>query len=857
MSEFNKLYSEFLFKTLSNECGFRKKTKFFLDIEIDEELPPSDNLAYLLLATLQYEATASNFCTFFYKKYSEMSNLKEEASNFEEELMCVDKELDNLVNQIRRTILIKYNNEHYTIGNVGPSIYLIYEKDLWYLGKIAYTNKDTSQIIQQNMNDITEYDDLPALEKDTATQTIDVFCVVKDQITNIIGKIDVLKEMAENYRNQLILSLTSSTFSIITSITTLSIEEMGKISKILNCANIACSLTTLVHGIYASIRFYDSNFNVKQALKVIPSAVEIFEQQINMISNDSREVLLFIKPAITAITAVIIGGLNVFGVCDAKAIIQASNFSKAYKEITTDANDIVNFLIEDICQIDINGDKILHKELIDLALEAGELSITPVFKFCTNQDLKNSLLTFQTRYQKAAGTRFKDVINSKAAMSAKTTINGLLSQIIGLIKAVKDVAEQCGRQETLAIMLAGQPGIGKSSLIKPLQKYISEKLGYKNESYDLTKETPDKFYTTYGGQPYGVVNEFMGTSLRNDGFLKSFNKIVSGDHVNLEGSSLEQKYQPADFKVVFLTSNDLCPNLIGDDGLKPETARAVWSRTLRILVEDKEFKGRMGKNTHRKADGSHLTFKIVPLEIQEETNLANITPKLQNISFNELKDMIVEQLVKREFNYLSNIQIPEVGGNPLITNFEDNEQIEKRKRLLESMMLTANAPNIGKEFFCIRMQGNAGVGKSRLAGILSDIVSKFRQIPVRCVSDFKRDSNEEEGVYIIDDILYTKIDKIRYLEWINKGNRNNLYIICSNTVYKLKDEGLLKNIVSRITGKMESQYYMIHDHEPIIPSGYYRRIGLSGSVLISEHQPILQNSSRNNLTILTIMETYV
>lgn len=856
---FHELFSLSLFSENEDISAFRRKIDFFIPIGKDSQIKSEKSFPQILFATREFNKIESNKIKVFLDEYNAaLVQYLEDDGNIEPTLEKMNLSLDQLLIALSLKLHLTYDNKDFYIGRTGEILYFMYDNNEWCLSELIFSHIDTtsvkiepSLILPSMINPLNMTNDDELVPEDKNSASLNMFNVIKDHISNIISKIDALQDLRESLRNQLILSITTSTFSLITSITTLAIENVGRTTKVINCANIAGSLTTLVHGVYASLKMYDNNFNVQQALSVIPSSIEVFQGNIKDVSNSSDGALHYIKPAISAIVAVIVAGLTTVGGFNAKDIIKSGNLSKAYREIATNVNGVVDFVIQDICQMDINGDKIINKELIDLAIEAGELAITPVYKFCTDPPLKNSLLTFQKRYQDIASKRFKDVVNSKAAMSAKTTINGLMTQLIGLIKAVKDVSEQCGRQETVAIMLAGRAGIGKSTLIKPLQKSISDILGYKNESYDLTKETPDKFYTTYGGQPYGVVNEFMGTSMRNDGFLKSFNKIVSGDHVNLEGSGLEQKYQPADFKVVFLTSNDLCPNLVGDEGLKQSTAEAVWSRTIRVLVEDPKFEGRMGNNTHRQKDNSHLMFKIVSPKYQNETNSTNVEANLINISYSDLKDLLIEQIAKREINFLQNIQRPEVNGQPLITNPEDNKTVEDRILALEKLLTKSNSLSKAKEFFVVRLQGMAGVGKTRLASIISGTIAKFRKIGIYNISDFSKQSCSEQGIYIIDDLLYSHREKLKYLSWMNCGHPNNLYIVCSNTIYKTNEKTWINTLQSKITGALEQKYFDVEKTDDFsfpIPSGYYRRIGLSGSVKIPG-EDTLQNSSRNNIFI--------
>jgi len=387
--------------------------------------------------------------------------------------------------------------------------------------------------------------------------------------------------------------------------------------------------------------------------------------------------------------------------------------------------------------------------------------------------------------------------------------------------AIRTVFDASARQETFGVLLAGAPSIGKSFLLTQIWAKLAPIFGYKKDLYNLTISRSDGFFEPYGMQDCGFVNEFMGS--REDAFLTHLNSTISADPKNLEGAF--QKSQPAQFKLVFLTSNDIAPELTRH--LTDPAAKAVWNRILRIQIEDPKCQGRQGINSHRKTDFSHLSIKkVMDTEALAKERVIN---SLSKISLDSLIVEIAHQIARREKCYLTSIV-----NNDIFTN--EQEDIRKRIAKLDAIMSTTNWANAqgGNSYNIIRLQGPLETGKTELAkdiaSAITSVYYKRELVIITQPTQLKEKPSKHPMIYLLDDVVDEETHN-DYFKWINSCNSESLFIITSNTSYTrtLSTTEWMKTKALNCFGfaGAEDHFYVDTKHTH---SGIARRLGLYGRV---------------------------
>jgi len=622
--------------------------------------------------------------------------------------------------------------------------------------------------------------------------------------------------LPQHLKNGAISSIISSLVACSTSTLTMMYADMGVGLKILNSTNVVSSLINLAYQIHNVCITWNINFDIKKVLQEIPSMATNMYSTLQ--SNAASDIL---APAISCICAIIIAGSTLFGVTDVRNVIQLGSLSKATRTLTTDVKEVVNFVLQDLFKLDYTGDSALYNDLIQMARRSSELIVKPVYEFIQNGELYQELHNFPNQVLEKVTKKFSDKNASQVVISAKNMLSTNLTQITELIKAIKIITDQKNRIETLAVLFAGQPAVGKSSFVHYIKDHIAQLLQLPKKMYNLDKS--GGFCLPYGGEAFGLYNEFLGAGLKNDDFLPSFNSVISGDPANFESAHLAGKVQPVMLKTVFLTSNNINPNLVGPDGITYEAAQAVWSRTLRFELKDPKNPTRMSENPHRKKDFSHLTISFVKFN--------EFGQKIEtSVSVKEVIHMIVQQMIIREVNFLKTLEefhLPEC---------------ETRKAFLENL-IKPKANSKTKEFFVVRIQGAAGTMKTCFSERMSQVYESHLRIPVVKLKNFTQET-EERAIFLVDDLVLTLENKREYFSWINKISPGSIVIIVTNEEIK-RQSSLLMSSIAWAIGDNKPYYYKVQEE---LPSGYSRRIGLSGVVYHNEEKIINRIDTQHTIT---------
>lgn len=605
-------------------------------------------------------------------------------------------------------------------------------------------------------------------------------------------------------------SITSSVLAIGTSLHTLFTVETTTTSKVLNSVAIVTSLTTFCLALNKLCDQYKIRNRIPELYPELPGlATEILN------TNTKANSLVWIYPAISTLVGIVIAALTAFKVCDAKSIVEKGRLLTSTKAMSSTANDITKFLLEDIAGLDVTGDQKVFAELHTWAKTSSDLAVRSVMDFIQNAELNTQIHTAVSTTIPLITHKYSNKDLSHAARAAYQLILTNLSKLQEKVEAIKIIADACKRVETFGVLFGGKKGVGKSKLCAYVADYIAGIMGFPKTIYNLNKAKDTGFYGPYGGAAFAEIQEFMALK-DQDPNLAHINQIISGDHFNLESAHLSGKQQPFNGRIVFLTANNLCPDLLRV--LEKEAAKATWDRILRFEVIDEQVQGRTGQNAHRRPDFSHLEFNFITST--DEVNGANLQKR--KVTIDEVLGIILYQTASREYQFLT---------SGLTSTVIDATEAETRIKFLKDIIDKNNKANSGQDFNILRLEGPPYSGKTRIAEQVSSyihgILPTWPVVKVACTDGTMTPATPaKKGVYIIDDIIETNYTSYKtFLSWINSGHPDNFYIICTNHTYPKKWNRNLLYIATTPYWEFDTK---------ACSSGIARRLGLEGEILCSD-----------------------
>nr|QHA33681.1 polyprotein [Atrato picorna-like virus 1] len=642
-------------------------------------------------------------------------------------------------------------------------------------------------------------------------------------VAEAIGNMDFFKTLKCD-TTLLASAIASSVISIGTSVYTLCTTETSTATKVLNSVAIVSSLSTFALAVIKIFNQFNIKHHVDKVFKDLPElATSILSKK--FFSNS----WMWVYPAITTLISIILAGLTSFNICDIKTIIEKSRLITATKTLTTTSNDIAKFIMEDLAGLDVTGDQKAFEELHIWAKRTSELAVKSVVQFIQDPELNFELHNAVNHTLPIITNKYVSKDISHASRSAYQLILTNLSKLQDKIEGVKIINDACKRIETVGILFAGKKGIGKSRLCTYVAEFIASIMGLPKTIYNLNKSKDTGFYGPYGGAAFAEIQEWMALR-ENDPNLAHLNQIISGDHFNLESAHLAGKVQPFQGRVVFLTANKLCPDLLRV--LDIEAAKATWDRILRFECIDELVEGRSGVNSHRKPNFTHMSFKFVTTT--DEVNEANL--KSMDITIHELLGICLYQVANRELQFLK---------SGLETKVLNEDEVRERMSFLRGIVSRNDQPiieataNSGQDFNILRIDGPQYTGKTRLANQIANYVHgllpNWPIIHTKGLEDavLSPKNPSTKGIYIVDDIIEcTKASYQMFLRWINQGHPDNLYIISSNHTYKTKKR---YNVFHLSTTK-----YIDFDTLGV-SSGIARRLGLEREVQCSDGSTLTVN----------------
>jgi hypothetical protein len=705
------------------------------------------------------------------------------------------------------------------------------DANMHQFNELVFTNSKFKDVVNFNPNWLKSYNSKPIvqsvepippkIETETIVTQENLVTLIMEQLMSTLGT-------KLGSKTALIASIMASgAISITSGITTLILTpNPGKAIKILITAQLVTSFTSIVHAIYV----------VCEEIKVAYDKVKVLAQLPDFVAKITPTILSNACPSIvasvTSIISVVLSGLCAISVIDMSDVIKHGNYLRSLGTVNTTVKDSMNFILEDICELDLTGDATLHRDVLQLAHRSAEMARLPYWRFISDAQLRKELMDFQGLVIKTTSKPFSKPKLSVTLRQAQQLLNNNISTLQLKIDAVNTVVNSKRRQETLGVYFSGEAGHGKSTLCTRMMNDVANIMSYKKGLYNLNTVRADGYYEPYGCQDFAALHEFMATRC-DDPNIDKLNGIISSDAFNLESAHLEGKNQPAMFKLVFITANNLNPNLIPK--MTEGAIQGFWDRIVRYEMHDPNYEGRQSANAHRKPDLSHLKFWKVTKGT--EIDAKKIDKSLKETNYRAMVRETCIVLAQRELSF-----IQEHGTNDLLLKEAASvEEMELRKQHLNRIIQgnIANSEDEGQVFRVIRFQGPPKTGKTKLAKqLISYVTSTYLHLKSYKVKDFS-ETPTKPGVYLIDDILeQSKTSLKSYLDWINEGHPDNWYIIVSNHIVPRKKTGYWGFRQESFIANFEG-----------LSSGLVRRFGLYGSVKLDKDY--YYNSSSTQITVNT------
>lgn len=668
-------------------------------------------------------------------------------------------------------------------------------------------------------------------------QGADMVCMVKNHITTTLHS--AITSFLPPYADYipLIASFVSSIISCLTSIVVFATQTPGAWVKAVLSVNIISSLTAFISSIAGMLKTSDLSFDALKATESIPNIASEISDALIMKADDvipnALDPLMWIRIGITTIVAVMFAGLGFTKFVPWRDLASFTSMAEGGKKLADTVTNISKFVMEEALGLQFDHDHPACKELENLTEEGAKLISLQPASYIQNPQSLVKLRQFLPKIV-AATTRKIDKDSSQRYNTIRQLLVTQYKSLLELEKTINAILVTKPKQGTIAVVLSGAAGVGKSELAKYLSNQLCDKLKYQRGIYCLNKRS-DGFYEPYGGQRCAIYNEWM--ALRSeDPLIKDFNLIFSTDPMNFEGAALDAKVQPNQLAVGFLTANTDKPDL--GRVLNEGAAAAVWDRTLHIRVIDPKCRGRQHANLHRKPDFSHLTYQLV---VHSGNMGAHVT--YHNISFAQLTSLITGRVCSAELLFNRDI-LEDIQDQSIKKELEVRNQLLSTELTISSPYTESVIPNaLGREFFSIRLQGLPGCGKSSAAEYIALTLSGLFSLPIQissCEREFEP-MKDQPCIYILDDWVEGPVCQ-QFLEKMNATHSRSIYILCSNTVYKRYTNyknplWSAQRAFSKFIGIWPLDEWDATSNS--LPDGVLRRIGLQGTIRLKDGQQFI------------------
>lgn len=620
-------------------------------------------------------------------------------------------------------------------------------------------------------------------------------------------------------------AVVSAIVTLLSSIITLAIQYNSTAVKLALGASILAALTSFVSNItllFTRFGFWDSSAAHNAAVELTSNIASTITEQPSVVAN-SLDFRTWLTVGVTSLVAILFAGIGLSGAVSWRDLITGSNVLESVKKSSNNIQSVADFILKDMAGLQMDKDYPQCLQLEALAEAGAALQQLSVADFVQKPDKLYELRAYVKKLISATSVKFS-TDNSRRYATIRQLLIEIYRQLTQKLDAINAILATKPRQVTIALMLSGPPGHGKSEFGKYITKRVAQALNYPTNLYCLNKKS-DGFYEPYGGSAIGVFNEFMAMR-SEDAILKDLNLILSSDPMNFEAACLEGKSQPCQLKLVFLTSNSHNPEIIRV--LSEGAVRATWDRIYHIAVDDPLCLGRHHPNPHRKPDFSHLNFRLVSHPSPDNITMTPVTLK-------DIEERLIGRCANAERDYIREILNTEPSSE-VATSLMD------RHRLLGEIMIQCKPydsivtpNNLGREFFVTRFQGLPGSGKSTLVEQLARECSNLFSFPL----EFSRNEAEFQprplpAIYVLDD--WVEPNNVQsFVQKMNQTHEKSMFFVTSNTQYQrvsfyCDPLGCTKRFIGSLAGLNTACPW--DASRSGFPDGALRRIGLQGFIKI-------------------------
>lgn len=546
-----------------------------------------------------------------------------------------------------------------------------------------------------------------------------------------------------------IVGLVSSIIAFISSFVVLYAQDHNGVAKYALYTSICASFITLVSQVNAIFKDYIT-WDDGRAQSVIETASNALSEAVlsgglprsDEIIPNSCNIVDAIKIGITSIVAVIFAGIGFSGIQSWRDLHLSSQIVEDIKKSASTFHSLFDYVLQDVLGFDTSKDYPQVKALERLVEQGTKLQSKSPADFVVHPDLLVCLNNFVRDVVEVTSKKMSGDM-SRRYNTTKQILLELYRHLLSKQDSVNAILATRPRQATIGLLLSGPPGHGKSEFGKYICRRVARALGYSERIYCLNKKQ-DGFYEPYGGDAIGVYNEFMAMRAE-DPILRDINLITSSDPMNFEAASLDGKSQPCRLKILFMTANNHNPEIVR--ALSEGATSALWDRFYHISVEDPLCKGRHYPNPHRKPDFSHLKLQLV-------RHITNTQIEFSDTDIATVQQRLIGRVATSEMSYLQSLRED--------TSLELQEVLSIRQQILRELIAVNNpydayalvTPNAyGREFFTIRLQGNARTGKTTLANKIALQLSPLFAYDVQLsysITEFQP-SIDAPLIYLFDD----------------------------------------------------------------------------------------------------------
>lgn len=497
----------------------------------------------------------------------------------------------------------------------------------------------------------------------------------------------------------------------------------------------------------------------------------------DVVLNDMQERNAFDAPGaarigISLLTLAIISGTSISGV-PIRDITSILTLREKTVKLNADLYETITDVIQDLFDYDLKSQAAVTQKLTSLLAQSSRLARTPPVEFVSNMALFQELVETMDAIEKIQSAQLNPE-QARTYSSVKSLLNAHFLQLCSVHATLKSVVDEGDRQTTLAFVLEGIPGIGKSELAKYIMREVGKILNYAPDIYNLDPGINSKYYQIYKRQAFGILNEFgaLRDTVPMIGYL---NSILSSDPVNLEAAELMFKHQSCMLRLVGLTAND--PQYRFPNVMTEQANVALITRLEKYIVEDEQFEGRGQPNGHRSPNFTHLTLQLKEHVNTKPTRLDHTTEvRLVPMTVQEVIQRLARRVADEEYRHMTK----------LLLNSPDMDQTLKtgiQSRITQLGSLFTPVRNANTSFFVARWQGPRNVGKTKNAQSLSRIVkSAFNMETIEITNFSTLPTETTPTLYIIDDVKIDAANVHDYLLWVNATPANSIILHCTNHV---------------------------------------------------------------------------